>query len=94
MEFTEETLKKIIVSGMFGETYSNIAMELNITLSELRICRLENPKLDDALKNYEYNAEAYFVDKMMEAAVSQKKNLIAEVYVEMYRYLTEKNGTF
>jgi hypothetical protein len=92
MEFKDEILKNITWMGMSGYPLKRVALELNINLDELRKERLRNERLNDALNRYEFNAEAHFVDEMMKAAVSQKKNLIAEVYVELYRYLKEKNG--
>jgi hypothetical protein len=94
MEFTDKTLKQIEWFGMTGYSFTRVAHELNTTPDELRKERLKNEKLDNALRRYEFNTESYFVDRMMETVISQNKELFAETYVALYRYLKEKTGTF
>ena len=93
MEFTEETLKQITWMGISGYPLTRVAHELNKTPDELRKERLTNEKLDNALRRYEFNAESYFADRLMETVISQNKDLFAETYVQMNRYLREKTRT-
>lgn len=93
MEFTDKTLKQIEWFGMTGYSFTRVAHELNTTPDELRKERLTNEKLDNALRRYEFNTESYFVDRMMETVISQNKDLFAETYVQMNRYLREKTRT-
>ena len=54
-------------------------------------------KLDDALKRYEYNMEAYLVSEYMQKLMSdlstkEKAVFLGVISAEMYVYLSEKNG--
>lgn len=92
MEFTNELLKSIASKGLSGISFLRLASELNLMPSELRRMRLKNKKLDDALRDFEYNAELLFASKLMEALLNQNGRFFAETQVQLYQYLKDKNG--
>ena len=96
-EFTEDILQTIALWGAVGYPLREIAGKLGMTLDELRRCRWKNSKLDDALKRYEYNMEAYLVSEYMQKLMSdlstkEKAVFLGAISTKMYVYLSEKNG--
>ena len=96
-EFTEDTLQTIALWGSVGYPLREVAGKLGMTLDELRRCRWKNSKLDDALKRYEYNMEAYLVSEysqklMSDLPTKEKAVFLGVISAEMYVYLSEKIG--
>ena len=96
-EFKEDILQTIALWGAVGYPLRVVAGKLDMTLDELRRCRWKNSKLDDALKRYEYNMEAYLVSEYMQKLISDlpqkaKAEFLGTISVKMYVYLSEKNG--
>ena len=93
-EFTKKDLETIILFGTIGKTFSQLAIDLGVTPDQLRDERYKNPELDKALRDYEYNANQFYIEKMMKAALSNIKGFAAEVYFEAYKYLSEKQNSY
>lgn len=93
-EIEEYNLQNIVKSGTIGITFTQLAENLGMTPDKLRDERLKNPELDEALKVYEFNANQYYMEKMMKAAVSNIKGFAAEVYFEVYKYLADKQKSY
>lgn len=94
IEFTEDVLQSIRLAGMFGKTYIQLAADLGMTPDQLRDERYKTPELDKTLRDFEYNANQYYIERMLKAALENKKGFAADVYVEMYRYLIAEQKSF
>ena len=93
-EFTKNELETIILFGTIGKTFSQLAIDLGVTPDQLRDERYKKPELDKALRGYEFNANQFYMEKMMKAALSNKKGFAAEVYFEAYKYLSDKQNSY
>lgn len=78
MEWTSEILKNIERMGASGKTPDMIALELNLTQTELDDERKENRELNEALNRAEQNAKRFAIAKLWADCLSGKNVLISK----------------
>ena len=66
-ELTEQGLQYIAFVGTQGKTFTQLANDFGITPDQLRDEGYKNPELDKALRGYEFNANQFYLEKMMKA---------------------------
>lgn len=89
MKFDNKILSAIIKMGASGKTDTMIALELNLSPTELDEEREKDEKLNEALIKAQSNAERFMIAKMEADCLNGKNTAISK---DMYLRLTQKHS--
>jgi hypothetical protein len=87
MNFNKDILKQIEQMGATGKTADMIALEFNMTQTDMDDERAKDKNLDEAMNRAQLNAERYALQKLFNESISGKNSLLAR---EMFIKLNEK----
>jgi hypothetical protein len=88
MKFSNEILKKLIIMGANGESFRDIALELNMTPDQLRDEQAKDEKLNDALTRADFNRDQFMIDALERDGI-RKGSFIQK---DVYQKLLQKHG--
>jgi len=91
MNFTDKILKQIIVFGVNGKSFRDIAIELNMTPDQLRDEQTKDEKLNDALTRAEFNRDQFMIDELEKDGIKKGSFIQKDVYKRLI--LKHNKGT-
>lgn len=89
MEWTNDILKAIEKMGASGKTPDMIALELNMTQTELDDERAKNEKLNESLNRAEQNSERFAISKLWSDCLNGSNTIISK---DLFLKLIEKHN--